>query len=106
MKMHQAGDFDSYSLFSRGLGGLNLYFSNTLLALSIRLDNRHKYERADMNEQRKIMVIGGLHGDETLGIDLVNRIRNKPIAGIDAIFGNPMATSVKARYIVGVAYRR
>jgi Succinylglutamate desuccinylase / Aspartoacylase family len=52
-----------------------------------------------MNEQRKIMVIGGLHGDETLGIDLVNRIRNKPIAGIDAIFGNPMATSVQARYI-------
>ena len=52
------------------------------------------------------MVIGGLHGDETLGIDLVNRIRNQPIAGIDTIFGNPMATSVKARYIVGVAYRR
>jgi succinylglutamate desuccinylase len=50
-----------------------------------------------MNEQRKIMVIGGLHGDKTLGIDLVNQIRNKPIAGIDTIFGNPMATSVKAR---------
>lgn len=45
------------------------------------------------------MVIGGLHGDETLGIDLVNRLRNKSIAGIDAIFGNPMATSVQARYI-------
>jgi succinylglutamate desuccinylase len=59
-----------------------------------------------MNEQRKIMVIGGLHGNETLGIDLVNQIRNDPITGIDTIFGNPMATSVKARYIVGVAYRR
>jgi Succinylglutamate desuccinylase / Aspartoacylase family len=52
-----------------------------------------------MNEQRKIIVIGGLHGDETLGIDLVNLIRKKPITGIDAIFGNPMAASVNARYI-------
>jgi Succinylglutamate desuccinylase / Aspartoacylase family len=52
-----------------------------------------------MNEPRKILIIGGLHGDETLGIDLVNQIRNEPIIGIDTIFGNPMATSVKARYI-------
>ena len=52
-----------------------------------------------MNEQRKVIIIGGLHGDETLGIDLVNRIRNEPIAGIDTIFGNPMATSVGSRYI-------
>jgi Succinylglutamate desuccinylase / Aspartoacylase family len=52
-----------------------------------------------MSKQRKIMVIGGLHGDETLGIDLVNRIRNEPIHGIDAIFGNSMATAVNTRYI-------
>jgi hypothetical protein len=52
-----------------------------------------------MKEQVRIMVMGGLHGDETLGIDLVKLIRNKPIAGIEAIFGNPMATSVNARYI-------
>ena len=52
-----------------------------------------------MNTPRKILIIGGLHGDETLGIDLVNRIRNEPITGIDTIFGNPMATAVQARYI-------
>jgi succinylglutamate desuccinylase len=49
--------------------------------------------------KNKILVIGGLHGDEPLGIDLVNLFRDKPISGIDGIFGNPMATATKSRYI-------
>jgi Succinylglutamate desuccinylase / Aspartoacylase family len=71
-----------------------ILFSSDLELSKLQAGDSHK-----MNEQRKIMVIGGLHGDETLGIDLVNRIRNEPIAGIDAIFGNPMATAVNTRYI-------
>ena len=65
----------------------------------LRYTTFNKKNGGHMSEPRKIIVIGGLHGDETLGIDLVNLIRNKPITGIDGIFGNPMATSVNARYI-------
>jgi hypothetical protein len=49
--------------------------------------------------KNKILIIGGLHGDENLGIDIVNLLRNNPIEGIDGIFGNPMATAVNSRYI-------
>jgi hypothetical protein len=47
----------------------------------------------------KIMVIGGLHGDETLGIDLVKLLRDRPIPGVEAIVGNPMAAALQTRYI-------
>lgn len=52
-----------------------------------------------MNAQGSIIVVGGLHGDEHLGIEVVNRLRHKPIPGIEAIFGNPMAAAVNARFI-------
>jgi Succinylglutamate desuccinylase / Aspartoacylase family len=49
--------------------------------------------------KKSILVIGGIHGDENLGIDLVNLIRNHPLENVHAIFGNPMAAAVKTRYI-------
>jgi len=53
----------------------------------------------NVDKPRNILVVGGLHGDETLGIDLVNLICDRPIPGVEAIFGNPMAAAVNARYI-------
>ncbi len=45
-----------------------------------------------------ILIIGGLHGDETLGIDIVKLLRQKPIANVVGIFGNPSAIATNTRY--------
>ncbi|MEI6887049.1 MAG: succinylglutamate desuccinylase/aspartoacylase family protein, partial [bacterium] len=46
----------------------------------------------------KILVIGGAHGNEPLGIDLVKMINNNPIKNVQAIFGNEMAIKRNSRF--------
>ena len=45
-----------------------------------------------------ILIIGGLHGDETLGIEVIKLLRNKPIKSVTGIFGNPSAITTNTRY--------
>lgn len=46
----------------------------------------------------KVLVIGGMHGNETLGIQLVASLIDNPIKGIDAIIANPNAVRASVRY--------
>ena len=46
-----------------------------------------------------ILIIGGLHGNETLGLELVKMLKKNPIEGINAIIGNPRAVKVASRFI-------
>ena len=47
----------------------------------------------------KVLIIGGIHGNEQLGIDLVNKIQNLNIPNLQAIFGNPKAIKNKTRFV-------
>ena len=46
----------------------------------------------------KILIIGGMHGNETLGIQLVEKLRTSPIDSVDAIIANEMAVKENVRY--------
>ena len=46
-----------------------------------------------------ILVIGGLHGDEPLGIEMVRGLQEKPLPGVTAIIGNPEAVRANIRCI-------
>ena len=45
-----------------------------------------------------LLIIGGLHGDETLGIEIVRLLKEKPIQNVTTIFGNPSAIATNTRY--------
>ncbi len=47
----------------------------------------------------RILVIGGMHGNEPLGIDVVKSLRNNPVANIDTIIANPAATWQNRRFM-------
>jgi len=47
----------------------------------------------------KILVIGGMHGNEPLGIDLVRMFKDKKVNNIDAVFANEEAIKSKCRFI-------
>lgn len=48
---------------------------------------------------KKVLVIGGTHGNERTGVDLVLDFRNKPIAFIKPIIANPKAVKNNTRYV-------
>jgi hypothetical protein len=47
----------------------------------------------------KILVIGGMHGNEPLGIKLVTLLREKPIKNVDSIYANEKAIKANFRFI-------
>lgn len=47
----------------------------------------------------KILVIGGMHGNEPLGIALVKSLAQEPIDSVDAIFANQKAIANDCRFI-------
>lgn len=47
----------------------------------------------------RILVIGGMHGNELLGIQLVQLLRDRPVGGVDAMIANPRAVSANRRFI-------
>lgn len=47
----------------------------------------------------KILLIGGMHGNEPLGIKLVKMFRDKQIKNVDAIFANQKAIKANCRFI-------
>lgn len=46
----------------------------------------------------KVLVIGGMHGNEPLGIGLVANLRAWPIPGVDALLANEVAIAEQVRY--------
>ncbi len=46
----------------------------------------------------KILIIGGMHGNETLGVQLVKDLLRRPIAGVDALYANKEAIDAEKRY--------
>lgn len=51
-----------------------------------------------MSELR-ILVLGGMHGNEKLGINLVTLLKQKPIKGVSALIANPRAVKDGVRYV-------
>lgn len=47
----------------------------------------------------RILVIGGMHGNEPLGTLLVERLLAKPIRGVDGVIANEMAFRARSRFI-------
>lgn len=47
----------------------------------------------------KILAVGGTHGNEMLGINLVKSLEGNPIAGVDTLIANPRAVEAKVRFI-------
>jgi hypothetical protein len=47
----------------------------------------------------KLLVLGGMHGDEPLGPQLVASLTRNPIPGVDALIANPRATKTRTRFI-------
>jgi aspartoacylase len=52
-----------------------------------------------MSKFKKILVIGGVHGDETTGIELIKKLEQKPIKTISTLLANPLAVQKKKRFI-------
>jgi hypothetical protein len=46
----------------------------------------------------RVLVIGGMHGNEPLGIELVDRLTNTPISGVKAVLANPAARQAGTRF--------
>ena len=46
----------------------------------------------------KILVMGGMHGNETLGIQLVKMLADRPIANVESLIANEEATKKLCRF--------
>lgn len=46
-----------------------------------------------------ILVLGGMHGNEQLGIQLVALLKQSPLTGVDALIANPKAVIQSKRFI-------
>ena len=47
----------------------------------------------------KILVIGGMHGNEMLGIDLVKSLQESPLENIDSVLANEEAIKINKRFV-------
>jgi len=47
----------------------------------------------------KILVIGGMHGNETLGIEIVKLFQNNPVVAIDTLLANEQAIEAGCRFV-------
>lgn len=46
----------------------------------------------------RILVLGGTHGNEELGIKLIELLKNKPIKDVEAMIANPRAVELNKRF--------
>lgn len=46
----------------------------------------------------KVLVIGGMHGNEMLGVRLVSKLQSLPLENVDVILANENAVDAKVRY--------
>jgi len=52
-----------------------------------------------MKKTGKILVVGGLHGDESSGVDLVRKLREDSPRNITVVVGNPGAIEKNVRFL-------
>ena len=48
--------------------------------------------------QLQILVLGGMHGNERLGVELVKLLKQQPINGVSALIANPRGVSANVRF--------
>lgn len=48
----------------------------------------------------KVLVIGGMHGNETLGLEVVKLFQSKPILDVDTLLANEQAIKANSRFVV------
>ena len=46
----------------------------------------------------KILVLGGMHGNEPLGPEVVKLFKAAPVAGVSAVLANPEAIAANRRF--------
>lgn len=46
----------------------------------------------------KVLVIGGMHGNEPLGLEVVRLFKNRPVTGVDIVVANKEATKANKRF--------
>jgi hypothetical protein len=47
----------------------------------------------------RLLVVGGIHGNEPLGIELVESLQRRPLPNVDALIANPKACREGRRYV-------
>jgi len=47
----------------------------------------------------KILVIGGMHGNEPLGLEVVKLFQDKPVRNVDSVLANSQAITANSRFI-------
>lgn len=47
----------------------------------------------------KILVIGGMHGNETLGLEVVRLFQSSPVLSVDILLANEQAIEANSRYV-------
>lgn len=47
----------------------------------------------------RLLVVGGIHGNEPLGIELVESLERHPIGGVETVLANPEACRLRRRYV-------
>lgn len=47
----------------------------------------------------KILVIGGMHGNEKLGLEVVKLFQSKPVLGVDTLQANEQAIEANSRFV-------
>lgn len=47
---------------------------------------------------KRVLVLGGMHGNELLGVQLVKLLKQRPINGVDCIIANPRAVKAGVRF--------
>lgn len=47
----------------------------------------------------KVLVIGGMHGNETLGLEVVKLFQTSPVSGIDTLQANEQAIKARSRFV-------
>lgn len=52
-----------------------------------------------MSRQFRILVLGGTHGNESLGIRLVKLLMKQPVPGVAACIANPRAVRARRRFV-------
>lgn len=47
----------------------------------------------------KVLVIGGMHGNETLGLEVVKLLEENPVVGVDVLLANEQAIEQNCRFV-------
>lgn len=66
--------------------------------MAVRGDYRFN-QGSVISQFKKLLVIGGLHGKEPLGVDVVQQLQQHPRASLDAMIGNQEAVAAGTRFV-------